>query len=271
MTSYDFSFETYLQAQQSSAEEIQLWACPASTSPIETVDIFCNIPANIVAIMLQSAACLKSFRYFGDLLRFQEPAWLRDVGAALNQHRASLESIIFDKLKYIPLSNAGATVSLEPWQLNGAFPNLTRFNGPLYSLLEVDRSQCPNQLALLTTILPPTLEHLLLEIPPYWDPRYLIDLESSWNVLHFPKLTKLDIRCSCMTPAAPPFVLLALEKFFAKIDIACRFTIDFYRSGMSERIEEIADRIRAMGPAGVELAAHVDDGILDEEPWDDEW
>lgn len=182
---------------------------------------------------MDSIAGLEYFVGSGNHYLVEEPDWFLNVGSALNRHEASLRCINFEGLRYsIGFDTAQLSLLHQSQQLNLSkdFVQLKTLYAPINSILDPSHYETPNQLMFIFDALPPCIEELLIVLPPRWDPKQLLDVQSLWNPDRASNLKILDIRCLYKEPDALPTILLSLCKYFAKTSLRFRFLVDVSHS-----------------------------------------
>jgi hypothetical protein len=166
-----------------------------------------------------------AFQFGGRAWMRVEPNWFRNIERALQIQRESLERISFDEMNiglWIPPTQTIIS------QLEGlmAFPLLSTYAGPLVTLLSVAENATTHQLAAISKRLPQSIEHLLLEVYPAWDPLPLSDIIDQHATAVFPCLKRLYIRYRMISPNNPPYALLDLATYFADSKILFSYILD---------------------------------------------
>ncbi|KAH4180885.1 hypothetical protein HBH43_010590 [Parastagonospora nodorum] len=227
------------------------WECAAHSSTIKRLGLSGALPAEAVGAMIKSCSSLLNFYFCGDIWLSKESGWYRVVDAALRSQSGSLERLSFDAMMLGRNPPQANSIAGHFSQL-ASFPVLDTYAGLLAMILSPADVARPNQLLNLVKTLPPTIEHLMLEVSPDWDPCLLLDPEDKSLHKALPQIKRLYIRYPMLTLDNLPYKLLDVANFFIDSPIQFSFILDFRYKRMNLR------------PQGAELAERADYGFDDE-------
>ncbi|KAF1849389.1 uncharacterized protein K460DRAFT_394231 [Cucurbitaria berberidis CBS 394.84] len=245
------------------------WQCPPGSSKVKELHVSGVFASAVLSIMIGSVSSLQRFCCSGEVYLEQEPDWFSKVGNALLQHQSSLLSLSFNN------------INCDTWDSNNlhwptdrlsvpdqlcmvkSLQSLHTYVGLLVPLLPSNLQHSPDQLAALTTVLPPTLELLLLEVPPDWSPHQFLDVHDpeAWKV--FPNLKRLYLRYQfvILDDVLPTDAFLELEAYFKRTEVDFAFRIDYHycvvhRPPDQSHYDACVEALGKLGPAAAKIVGH---------------